>query len=175
MRRLRLGLAVAVLAGLTWISPGVRAETTTPIADLGEKVPGAERLEGRLLAPCCWAQTLDIHGSEIANALRREIRTRLKAGESADAIEASLVARYGERLRAVPDRVPLDKMGGIGWLGVAIAAGLVGVVLLRWRKRGLAFDGESPGKGVSLAKTNQTSSEASDARLESELKRLDDS
>jgi len=168
-------VAVAVLMGLAWISLGAGAETSTPVADLGEKVPGAERLEGRLLAPCCWAQTLDIHGSEIANALRREIRTRLKAGESADAIEASLVARYGERLRAVPDRVPLDKMGGIGWLGVALAAGLVGVVLWRWRKRGLEFDGESPGRGVPPGRTNQTSSEASDDRLESELHRLDDS
>lgn len=175
MRRLRLCLAVAVLAGLAWISPAANAETTTPIADMGEKVPGAERLEGRLLAPCCWAQTLDIHGSEIANALRREIRTRLKAGESAEAIEASLVARFGERLRAVPDRVPLDKMGGMGWLGVALAAGFIGVVLWRWRKRGLAFDGESPGKGEAPGKPNPASREASDDRLDSELHRLDES
>ncbi|HMJ15590.1 MAG TPA: hypothetical protein VK524_29440, partial [Polyangiaceae bacterium] len=46
-------------------------------------VPGADRLEGRIRAPCCWNQTLDIHSSEIASALKREIRTRLRKGESA--------------------------------------------------------------------------------------------
>src|ERR1700690_4185349 len=117
MRRVRMCLAIAAFLVIGWMGASSHAETTAPPTDIGEKVPGAERLEGRLLAPCCWAQTLDIHGSDIATSLRREIRTRLKAGESADAIEASLVARYGEKMRAVPDRVPLDTMGGIGWFG----------------------------------------------------------
>ena len=63
--------------------------------DLQEYVEGASRLEGRIMAPCCWNQTIDIHGSEPAYELRREIRKRLKAGESADAIEASFVQRCG--------------------------------------------------------------------------------
>jgi cytochrome c-type biogenesis protein CcmH len=144
------------------------------VADDGEKVPGAERLEGRLLAPCCWAQTLDIHGSDIATQLRHEIRSRLKTGESADAIEASLVARYGEKMRAVPDRVPLDKMGGIGWLGVALAAGFIGIVLWRWRQRGATQPPEPAGPGEISKKSKGEAAEASDEQLESELHRLDD-
>jgi len=149
------------------------AQHEAPRTDIGENVPGAERLEGRLLAPCCWAQTLDIHGSEIANALRREIRARLKAGESSDAIEASLVARYGQKIRAVPDRVPLDKMGGLGWLAVASAAGLIGITLRRWRRRGLAADRDETAQ-QRAPKGGSSAKEASDERLDSELKRLDD-
>src|SRR5829696_1651838 len=70
-------------------------------------VPGANRLEGRIRAPCCWNQTLDIHGSEISNSLKREIRRRLRAGETPDAIEASIVQRYGEKVLAVPPNSPL--------------------------------------------------------------------
>lgn len=175
MRRVRLYLTVAVLWGLGWIGATAHAQPRAPVVDIGEKVPGAERLEGRLLSPCCWAQTLDIHGSEIANALRREIRTRLKAGESADAIEASLVARYGERIRAVPDGVPLDKMGGFGWLGVALAAAFIGVVLVRWQKRGAADSARLYVKGEPPATRAAGPSETSDERLDSELHRLDDS
>ncbi len=174
MRRVRRCLAIAVFLVGGWVSASSHAETDAPAADIGEKVPGAERLEGRLLAPCCWAQTLDIHGSDIATALRREIRSRLKAGESGDAIEASLVARYGERIRAVPDGVPLDKMGGIGWLGVALAAGFIGIVLWRWRQRGVAQASEQAGPGEMPRKSKSEVSEASDEQLESELHRLDD-
>ena len=59
--------------------------------DDAEYVPGAKRLEQRLLAPCCWdtsKQTLDVHDSPIAIDLRREIKRRLKAGETPDAVEA---------------------------------------------------------------------------------------
>lgn len=172
MNRTHRLAAIALFLGLCAAPAGTYAAENTSNVDLGEKVPGAERLEGRLLAPCCWTQTLDIHGSEIANALRREIRARLKAGESSNAIEASLVARYGEKIRAVPDGVPLDKMGGIGWLGVASAAAFIGVVLWRWRQRGqanVARGNQSPGEKA------VTASEATDERLESELKRFDDS
>jgi cytochrome c-type biogenesis protein CcmH len=117
---------------------------------------------------------LDIHGSDIATQLRHEIRSRLKAGESPDAIEASLVARYGEKMRAVPDRVPLDKMGGIGWLGVALAAGFIGLVLWRWRQRGVAHASGLAGPGEMPRKSGSEASEASDDQLESELHRLDD-
>ena len=34
---------------------------------------GEVTLERRLFAPCCWSQTLDVHESELASSLRREI------------------------------------------------------------------------------------------------------
>jgi cytochrome c-type biogenesis protein CcmH/NrfF len=59
-------------------------------------------LEGRLLAPCCNLQTLDVHASPLATELRREIHERIAAGESATRIEASLIQRYGSEMRAAP-------------------------------------------------------------------------
>src|SRR5690606_36137581 len=61
-----------------------------------EFVPGAKRLEGRLLAPCCWdssKQTLDVHDSPVAHELKREIRRRLKAGERSEEHTSELQSR----------------------------------------------------------------------------------
>ncbi len=174
MRLTHFAFAAAIFVATGSITPRIQAELMAPTNDIGEKVPGAERLEGRLLAPCCWAQTLDIHGSEIANSLRREIRARLKAGENPEAIERSLVARYGERIRAVPDRVPLDRMGEFGWVGVAVAAGFLAYVLLQWRKRGTSSYIETDPRGPNFGPSERKSDEASDERLEAELHRIND-
>ena len=93
-------------------------------------------LEGRLIAPCCWTQTLDVHESELAKSLREEIEERLARGERADVIEEDLVDRFGERMRAVPKgkdpRSAIPLVTAIAML--AVAAALV-VVLRRWTKR----------------------------------------
>ncbi len=129
------GLAVLLLA-----LPALSNEehgTSEPVteADLGGYLEGASVLEGRLLAPCCWNQTLDIHGSEISNGLRREIRRRLRAGETVAAIEADLVSRYGERIRAVPTGNPLAGFAtGLAVLFGGAGAGAIWM-LSRWRKR----------------------------------------
>ena len=83
----------------------------------------AHDLECRLLAPCCWRETVADHDSEIAAVLRVEIRSRIGAGERAAAIEADMVRRYGEGIRALPPgRDPR-------WL-VGLAPGLALVVVL---------------------------------------------
>lgn len=143
---------------------GAAPENSEVSAILSERIPGAERLEGRLLAPCCWNQTLDTHGSEVAYSLRREIRTRLKAGASAEQIEADLVGRYGQRLRAVPDRVPLDTAALIGWVGFGLTGFGLAALLLRWRRRRGAPVGSEAVGG---------SRDALDDRLDAELRRLD--
>ena len=106
--------------------------TVTAPATASPRTGAARELEGRLIAPCCWTQTLDIHDSPIADQLRTEIATRLHAGEPAAKIEDDLAARYGEKIRAVPrgqdPRVALPVVVGaamslavvwLGWLGVS--------------------------------------------------------
>ncbi len=78
----------------------------------------ATELEERLLAPCCWNQTLDIHASPLASSIRSEIRRRLEAGETVAQVEADLVARHGERIRAVP-HAGFMRPVGMGLLAVA--------------------------------------------------------
>jgi cytochrome c-type biogenesis protein CcmH len=129
-------------------------------------VPGARELEGRIIAPCCWTQTIDIHGSEVSSALRTEIRSRLRKGESADSIERSMVDRYGARVLAVP---PGSRLGGAGiLLALALSAGGVGAVVLlrRWQRRSRR---EEP----SEHKPESAGPDPLDARLDAELARLD--
>jgi cytochrome c-type biogenesis protein CcmH len=140
--------------------------------DLQSYVPGASRLEGRIMAPCCWNQTIDIHGSEAAYDLRREIRKRLKAGESADAIEASLVARFGPKILAVPDSSPLGSLATV--LSLAFGgAGVAGYFMLkRWSRAGKA--GGPAGKKSAKAAAADAKSDALDERLDRELSEIRD-
>lgn len=69
------------------------ADVTSP-AELG--------IQKRLMAPCCWAGTIDNHDSAVVSEMKGEIRRRLAGGESVDAILARFVARYGPRVLAEP-------------------------------------------------------------------------
>jgi cytochrome c-type biogenesis protein CcmH len=122
------------------------------------------RVQRRLLAPCCWNQTLDIHESELATALRAEISDRVRRGESADAVERDMVERYGERVRAAPRA--RDPLAGIA---VAVAAGsaLIGAVLLA---RGRKIAASQP----QVEGTVDARAESYDERIERELRELDD-
>lgn len=130
-------------------------------------VPGEVTVEGHLLAPCCWAQTLDVHPSGLADELRHEIRARLLAGETTETIEATFVARYGERIRAVSHRNPI-LIVMVALLAAAFLAG-VGVtrILLRWRR---------PAGQGSADQNPRTASprDADDDRIDAELEALDE-
>jgi len=147
------------------------SEAQQPLpAELQGYVPGAAYLEGRLRAPCCWNQTIDIHGSEKSNELRREIRRRLKAGESKETIEASIVERYGERILAVPPSSPLKSVAAVLLL-VMLGAGAGAYVLLRrWKARGKdAAPGAPPKHALSSDETKKL-----EARLDAELQAMDE-
>lgn len=122
------------------------AETST---SAGRRNDRASELEQRLIAPCCWQQTLDVHESELSTALRIEIRERLDGGETPAAIEDDFAARYGERVRAVPGagdpRFALPV--AVGFAMVLSLFGLLGWVrrgrkrvLLGWEARELSDD-----------------------------------
>ena len=163
----------AFLASLALARPAIADEQhTAPAAsadaDLLGFVPGAAALEGKILAPCCWNQTIDIHGSEISSELRREIRTRLRAGEPADAIQASLVERYGPKILATAPDSALPKIA-LSLLVVIGSVGVAGIFMLkRWRRAGV------PAKSRSKDKRDEASNERLDARLDAELRALDD-
>ena len=119
-----LGLLASVLFVCTVFAATVQARPSS-----------ATELETRLFAPCCWVQTLDVHESELADKLRHEIERRLAAGEPALQIEDDLVARYGERIRAVPR--DSDPRGNIPLIiGVALGLTLfaLGSFAVRWRR-----------------------------------------
>ncbi|MCC6877906.1 MAG: cytochrome c-type biogenesis protein CcmH [Sandaracinaceae bacterium] len=124
----------------------------------------ARRLSERLIAPCCWNETLDTHASPLATELRQEIRARLAAGQSEAAIEQDLVTRYGERIRAVP------REGEPMAIAIFIAGGLalIGLVLLglRWSRASRRREQAAP--------PPRATTPEEDARLERELEALED-
>jgi cytochrome c-type biogenesis protein CcmH len=141
------------------------ATTTAAIA-------GEGALLGRLVAPCCWLQTLDMHESPSATSLRAEIHTRLAQGEPSEAIEDDLAARYGERVRAVPKG--FDRRGVVPAL-VALGLGLTAIALARalrrWRA---ASEASAPVRPSARLGTVEPGSDAYDEALDRALAELDD-
>jgi cytochrome c-type biogenesis protein CcmH len=151
-------------AGAQDLSHGHAAEA--PTEEVIGFVPGADRLEGRIRAPCCWNQTLDIHSSEVSSALKREIRQRLRRGETPDTIEASIVARYGEKVLAVPDKSPLKGFAvalaaAMGFAGVA-----AGFMLVRWRRR--SSETQAAGKPAPVSTERDDLDERLDREIENQ-------
>jgi cytochrome c-type biogenesis protein CcmH len=62
----------------------------------------ARRIEGKLMAPCCWAEPVSQHRSPVADEMRRDIRRMLGEGRSEQEILGAYVARYGERILTSP-------------------------------------------------------------------------
>lgn len=147
---------------LLLLGTGVTHAQATP----AEKAAQARALQGRLLAPCCWVQTLDVHESELATTLRAEIDQRLARGETGEVIEDDLAARYGERVRAVP-RGKDPRMVVPLAVGLAMLATLLGLGFALWRWTRASRE-------VPCATQLSTEKDAYDERLDEELARLGD-
>lgn len=157
-------LAAGLLAPATARGAASASSSSAPT-----RTSDAERaLQGRLMAPCCWAQTLDVHESESTTQLRAEIHQRLAAGETAAAIEDDFASRYGEKIRAVPKgKDPLGRVPIV--VGVAMVVSAAGLfwVMRRWTRRGADAPGEEASAPASATR------DAYDDRIDEELRRLD--
>jgi len=120
--RARLSWSIPALA-ILWLAV---VAACTPHDDPTSR---ARDLERRILAPCCFRQTLEDHDSDIAHKLRAEIERRTAVGESSDVIEDDLVRRYGEDVRAMPRG--LDPRALLG-IAVAVVLGLGALVIRRF-------------------------------------------
>ncbi|WP_438022703.1 cytochrome c-type biogenesis protein [Sorangium sp. So ce233] len=169
--RWRPAATLAAAVAVAGVALSARAEPATPSQAASELVeaapaPGERALAGRLLAPCCWDQTLDVHESEVARDLRREIHARLRRGEAVDVIEQDLVARYGDRLRAAPSSGVLGKVALGLMLGIAVTFFGVFALLRSWRR---SAEQQAP-PDVALAAAVR---DEYDERLDQELRERD--
>ncbi len=94
----------------------------------------AVRLENSVLAPCCYAEPVSRHQSEIAMKMRLEIEKWVGEGRTDEAILAEYVSRYGSKVLVDPDSVPRAWSYWVPWLIVAFAAVGTGALVLRWRR-----------------------------------------
>lgn len=162
-------LSLFVVAPAAAHEPVTSSSSSSTSARFDTYVKGAAELEGKIIAPCCWTQTIDIHGSELSTQLRQEIRRRLLAGETSASIEASLVERHGAKVLAVPVGSRLGSAGGILIFAMG-AAGLGAVMLLRRWQRRSKVDSAEGGESHTKPRSNDA---ALDARIDAELAQLD--
>lgn len=118
------------------------------------------------MAPCCWTQTIDIHDSPVSLSMRREIRRRLRNGESSEVIQASFVQRYGAKIMAVQESSQLKNV----FIALSVVMGGAGVaaamMIGRWRKQSAPKDGAKKDE-------LQPTRDQWDEKLDAELKELD--
>lgn len=164
-RSARRGLGVLVALALSVGVSGLASASEREDMSARAPAPGELALETRLLAPCCWQGTLDAHESESAQALRMEIRARLYAGEAPEALEASIVRQYGERIRASSPRDPLRFVAaGVLVLTAAAAFGLWRV-MRRWQRTAT--------RSLPVAPVAPVPPDAYDKRLDDELSAIE--
>lgn len=116
------------------------------------------------MAPCCWAQTLDVHESPTTPGLRAEILRRVRAGESSDAIEEDFVARYGERVLAVPHGATTPEAAATPIVLLFLLGSAVLISRLVRRRGDRATSGSPPTSSVP---------DDMDRRLDDELERME--
>jgi cytochrome c-type biogenesis protein CcmH len=108
--------------------------------------PTLSDVEDEVVCPTCKI-TLDQSNSPVADRMRAFIRARIAAGDSKAEIKAKLVAQFGPRVLAVPQKRGFDL---IAWLlpigGALLAAGVVAVAAWRW-SRGSAAAEPLPANG----------------------------
>lgn len=158
--------AMLVVSGSTTLNRAWAADRATPLTPAQEAL--AVRLEGKLIAPCCWVQTVDQHQSEAADQVKAQIRMLVAQGKGEDEVLDSFVAQYGEKILASPRARGFNAIVYVlPVVAFLIAAGVVAVLVLRWRRR--------PAMEASVAAVAPVSAtdEALKARLEDELSHFD--
>lgn len=124
-------IAIGLAAVLTpWVSStnetqqaGVRF---SPLSAQQEAL--AKQLEGKLIAPCCFSQTVADHYSDTAAHIKQKIRQLLAEGQSADQILDAYVRVYGERILAAPRATGFNLLAYLA-PPAAVLAGIGGMVL----------------------------------------------
>ena len=96
--------------------------------------PTLSDIEDEVVCPTCQV-TLDQSNAPIAERMRAYIRERIAAGDSKEEIKAKLVAQFGPRVLAVPERRGFDL---VAWLlpigGALLGAVILGALAWRWSR-----------------------------------------
>jgi cytochrome c-type biogenesis protein CcmH len=104
-----------------------------PVSAVDAATPRLEKLYASFIAPCCWSRNLTEHNSQVAVEMRGQIDRMVQAGRSDDQIKAVFVAKYGERILALPEGTPRV---WLFWMPVAMAiAGLWALAFFLRRSR----------------------------------------
>ncbi|MGQ9634008.1 MAG: cytochrome c-type biogenesis protein [Bryobacteraceae bacterium] len=90
------------------------------------------KLENSLLAPCCWAEPIAQHRSEIALQMKREIEDFVRQGKTDREILDFYKQKYGARILVEPEGALWWWMHVVPFAVLAASLAVVGFVLRRW-------------------------------------------
>jgi cytochrome c-type biogenesis protein CcmH len=154
--------------GFLLVLPLVAVITTTAVAtDFSPEVEQqASDIFHSVMSPFCPGKLLADCPSSQAGALRQQIRERIAAGESGDAIRQELIETYGEAVRAAPRARGFDLLA---WVLPPVALGLGALIAVLWlRRRRPAASTAGEGQGEAKAAIDDEARK----RLEEELRRV---
>jgi cytochrome c-type biogenesis protein CcmH len=92
----------------------------------------ARRLEGMLIAPCCFVSTVAEHRSPLSDKVREEVRAMVAGGATETEVLDAFVAKYGERILAAPTAQGFNLFAYVLPV-VFIVAGLIVIVVVMRR------------------------------------------
>jgi cytochrome c-type biogenesis protein CcmH len=75
----------------------------SPVSLTSTQTVEIRKVEKRLLAPCCYAQSIAEHGSDIAAQMRNEVAEMVADGKSEEEIVDHYRNIYGDRVLIIPD------------------------------------------------------------------------
>lgn len=95
--------------------------------------PRVKRLQEKLMAPCCWAESVAVHRSEVAAEMRAAIERMVAEGRTDREILDHYKAQYGARVLMEPEGAKR------AWVyAIPIAAAALGAWLVVWIIRRMA-------------------------------------
>ncbi len=101
----------------------------------------ARAIDSKLRCPSCESQSVASSDSPSANAIRIEVRRRLRQGQGEDQITDYLVDHYGEDILLEPSR---SGIGALVWIlpvvVVVVAFAAIGFRFRGWRSRPGSFE-----------------------------------
>jgi len=112
---LKLLIGLLLAANLTSLTPS--------------QIATIHRLEDKLMAPCCYTQTIREHQSEVAEQMREEVTQMVSDGKSEKEIIAYYKTKYGETILVTPDGAAGKIIVAVPAVALALGLFLVGMVL----------------------------------------------
>ena len=95
-----------------------------------------KRVDKRLLAPCCYAQSVGEHLSAEAAQMRAEIELMAASGLSESAIIEHYKAQYGERILVVPDGNTGNFLFNLPWAAFIVCLAIFMAAIWRMARAG---------------------------------------
>ncbi len=156
-----------------WAQAAATGEGKAAPADSLRPVSNEEVLAiaKKLMAPCCWSETADIHQSQAAEEVRAQIRSALARGYTEKQILQAFEQAYGERILARPHARGFNLLV---WILPGVLLVFAGWGAGKYIQRSRAKQPPSRPKPARKAGGKKGSPQDSyEARVEQELKELD--